>query len=334
MACSHIPLVDLHRHLEGSVRVETILDVARRFGVNLPTWDPDDLRAQAQIIDSADHPIDLLEVLPKFAIAQHLMVSYEACQALTLAVLEDAAREGIDYIELRFSPLFMAEAHGLDPMGVASAVCEAWQEARNRLPIRSQLIGIMSRTYGPEACRLELEAAIAHRERGIVALDLAGDEGHFPAHLFVDHYRRARAAGLHLTAHAGEFAGVDSVRQAVLELGVERIGHGVHAIDDPAVLDLLADRQVAIECCLTSNVQVAVVPGYREHPLPLFLARGLLATLNSDDPAISGIDLSHEYRVAQEELGLNEAQLYQLRRNGVQAAFLTPEERAALLGEK
>ena len=245
--------------------------------------------------------------------------------------MEDAAREGIDYIELRFSPYFMAETHGLDPFGVAEAVCDGVEEAQKELPVRAKLIGIMSRTYGPDTCWIELEAALRYRERGIVALDLAGDEANFPGELFVEHFRRAREGGLHVIAHAGEAAGPESVRQAVLELQVERVGHAVHAVEDEATMELLLERRIAIESCPTSNVQTSTVPSYREHPLPTFLRRGLLVTLNTDDPSISGIDLAHEYRVVQEEMGLTEAELRKLRENALEAAFLTPEERAELL---
>ena len=189
----------------------------------------------------------------------------------------------------------------------------------------------MSRTYGPEPCWQELEAAIRCRDRGVVAVDLAGDEANFPGELFVDHFRRAREAGLHVTVHAGESAGPESVRQAVLELGAERLGHAVQAVHDEATMDLLAARRIGIESCLTSNVQTSTVPGYADHPLPIFLQRGLLVTLNTDDPGISGIDLAHEYAVAEKELGLSPAALRQLQENAVEVAFLTPQERQALL---
>lgn len=331
MSDPRIPLTDLHRHLDGSLRLETIIDLARQHGLELPAWDVDSLRPYAQMGSGQGSIADLVGATSKFGLAQQVLVDYDACRRVAWENLEDAVREGIDYIELRFSPAFMGELHGLDPMGVTSAICEAWQEARGRLPVQSKLIVIMSRTYGPEASYVELEAAIAHRERGVVGLDVAGDETRFPAHLFADHYRRARKAGLHLTVHAGEFAGAESIRQAIVDLGAERIGHGVHAADDPALVDLLAERQIPIESCPTSNVQFGVVPGYAAHPLPLFLRRGLCVTLNTDDPGISGIDLAHEYRVAREKLGLSEAEMRRLQANGLQAAFLTSEERTALL---
>lgn len=322
-----IPLVDLHRHLDGSVRLETMLDLARQHGLELPATDVEGLRPHVQIMETV---IDLKNALPKFALMQKVMVDYDACRRITLENLEDAVREGIDYIELRFSPGFMAEVHRLDPMGVTSAVCEAWKEARDRLPVKANLIVILCRHYGPEACQVELEAAIAHRDRGVVGIDLAGVEEMGPGHLFVDHCRQAREAGLHLTIHAGECSGPESVRQAVMELGAERIGHAIGAKNDPAVMDLLAERNVAIESCPTSNVQFSAVSSYQAHPLPMWLERGLLVTINTDDPGINGIDLPHEYQVVREEIGLDEDQVRQLQENGVKAAFLTEEERAAL----
>ncbi|HYG62108.1 MAG TPA: adenosine deaminase [Thermoanaerobaculia bacterium] len=323
------PLVELHRHLDGNVRLETVLDLARQHGIGLPGRTLEELRPHVQV---AERESDLMAFIAKFAVLRRVMVDYDAVRRIVRENLEDAARERIDYIELRFSPRFMAEEHGLDTLAVADAACDALEEARGVIPVRAKLIVIISRHYGPEAGFLELEAAIRCRDRGVVALDLAGDEAGFPGDLFVEHFRRAREAGLHVIAHAGEAAGAGSVRQAVLALGAERIGHGVRSIEDPAVLALLEERRIPLEVCPTSNLHTSTFPDYRSHPLPFFLRRGLLATLNTDDPSISGIDLAHEYRIAQYELGLDEVDLRRLQENALHAAFLTPEERAELEG--
>jgi adenosine deaminase len=322
------PLVELHRHLDGNVRLETVLDLARRHGIQLPASTLEGLRPHVQVIGRES---DLVGFIAKFALLRRVMVDYDAVRRITRENLEDAVREGIDYIELRFSPRFMAEEHGLDTLRVAETVCETLAEAAGTLPVRAKLIGIISRHYGPEAGWLELEAAIRYRDHGIVALDLAGDEANFPGAWFVDHFRKAREAGLHVIAHAGEAAGADSVRQAVLELGAERIGHGVRSVEDPAVLDLLAERRIPLEVCPTSNLHTNTFPDYASHPLPDLLRRGFSVNLNTDDPSISGIDLAHEYRIAREELGLSEEELHKLQENALEAAFLTPEERAELL---
>jgi len=332
-----IPLVELHRHLDGNVRLATVLDIARSRGIELPADDLETLRPYVQITEPEP---DLLGFLRRFEVLRQVMADYDAVRRIARENVEDAAAEEIDYVELRFSPWFMAEPHGLDPAGVVEAVCDGIDEAlatdaeterRTRgLPPRARLIGIMSRNFGQEIGRIELEAALACRDRGVVALDLAGDEANWPGELFVEHFRRARRAGLHTIAHAGEADGAESVRQAILGLGAERIGHGIRAIDDESVLELLAERSIPLEICPTSNLQTSTVACWEDHPLPRFLERGLAVTLNTDDPSISGIDLAHEYRVAEEKLGLDEADLRRCQENALAAAFLSDAERQAL----
>jgi adenosine deaminase len=322
-----LPLVDLHRHLDGNVRLETILDVAQRHGFALPADTVEGLRPHVQV----QAPIPSLpEFFKRFALLQQTFVDCETIYRVTRENLEDAIAEGLDYVELRFSPLFMAAVHGLEPREIARTVCQAIAEATD-LPIRANLIVIMSRQFGPAGCVAELKAALELAGRGVVAVDLAGDEAGYPGHLFVEHFRRARAAGLHVTAHAGEAAGPESVRQAVEELGAERLGHAVRAVEDPTLLDLLAQRGVAVESCLTSNLQTLTVRTLAEHPLPLFLRRGIRVTLNTDDPIISGIDLPHEYGLLQRGLGLTAQEVRQVQLNGLEAAFLQPRAKRELL---
>jgi adenosine deaminase len=326
-----LPLVDLHRHLDGNVRLATVLDIARRHGIRLPAGDLERLRPYVQV----QQPVPgLMDFIAKFEVLKEIFVDTEAIERIAYENLEDAVREGIDYIELRFSPAFMGERHGLDPRDVTGAICSALRAARGRLPVTANLIVIMSRHLGEERCSEELEAALAYQDQGIVAVDLAGDEANFPGTRFRRHFERARAAGFHITVHAGEAAGPASVRQAIEELGAERIGHGVHAIEDEGVLALIGERGVAIESCPTSNVQTSTVASYAAHPLPAFLRRGLLVTLGSDDPGISAIDLPHEYRVARDQLGLTPEEVRRLQANGIQAAFLSRSEREALVQQK
>lgn len=321
------PLIELHRHLDGNVRLDTILDLANRHRLTLPASDVESLRPHVQVTDPKP---DLMSFIAKFELLRYVMVDYDAVRRIAAENLEDAAREQIDYIELRFSPYFMAQPHGLDPFGVTEAVCDALSEFAPRLRIKAKLIVIMSRTYGPENCMVELEAALRYRHRGVIALDLAGDEANFPGALFAGHFRRASEAGIHIIAHAGEAAGPDSIRQAVCELKAERIGHGTSAAGDEATMNLLRERRIGIESCPTSNLQTSTVASYQCHPMIEFLRRGLLVTLNTDDPGVSGIDLAHEYRVAREKMGLSETDLRRLQENALQAAFLTDEERRSL----
>lgn len=187
----------------------------------------------------------------------------------------------------------------------------------------------MSRTFGEAACLQELDALLAHREK-ITALDLAGDELGFPGSLFLSHFNRARDAGWHITVHAGEAAGPESIWQAIRELGAERIGHGVKAVEDRALMDFLAQQRIGIESCLTSNIQTSTVASLADHPLKTFLEHGVLASLNTDDPAVQGVDIIHEYHVAAPAAGLSREQIRQAQINGLEIAFLSDSEKRAL----
>lgn len=164
----------------------------------------------------------------------------------------------------------------------------------------------------------------------LVALDLAGDEVNFPGRLFVDHFNEGRDAGWHITVHAGEEGGPDNIWQAVEELGAERIGHGVSAAQDPMLMDYLAENAIGVESNLTSNLQTRVIDSYQEHPLRTFLEKGILATINTDDPGISAIDLKHEYEVAAPAAGLSIAQIRQTQKNALNIAFLGNEKKKGL----
>ena len=320
------PLIDLHRHLDGNVRLQTILDLGQQHDLPLPAWDLEGLRPHVQVTDPRP---GVMAFIAKFRWMTEALVDYQACRRVTYENVEDAQREGLDYVELRFSPWFMAEPHGLDPAGVVEAVVDGVAAGGRDFGVRVNLIGILSRTYGPDVAWKELDALLQYRDR-LAALDLAGDEVNFPGDLFIAHLRQARDAGWQVTIHAGESAGPESVWQAVRDLKAARIGHAVRAVEDSALLDYLAEHQIGIESALTSNVQTSTVPDYASHPLRTFLERGLLATINTDDPGVSGIDLRHEYEVAAPAAGLTAEHIYQAQRHALTVAFLSAEEKAAL----
>ncbi len=326
MIDSRLPLIDLHRHLDGSVRLATILELGIRHHLPLPAFDLENLRPFVQVTDPQP---DILAFFAKFKWQTLVMVDYDACRRIAFENVEDAKRENIDYIELRFSPWFMAEAHHLDPAGVVEAVVDGASAGQRDTGLRVNLIGILSRTYGPEIARKELDALLTQKDK-LVGLDLAGDEANFPGVQFVEHFKRGRAAGWHVTVHAGEAAGPQSVWQAIEGLGAERIGHAVRAPEDPRLMDFMAEHGIGVESNLTSNVQTSTVAGYDRHPLKLFLERGILATLNTDDPGISAIDLHYEDEVAAPAAGLTPAQIRQAQKNALATAFLTAAEKETL----
>ena len=327
MISQDIPLIDLHRHIEGNIRISTILDLARQHNLDLPGWDEESLRPHVQV--QSQQP-GVMAFLEKFDLPMKMLVDLEACWRIAYEAVLDAAAEEIDYIELRFSPWFMAETHALAPQGVVEAVLDGVQAGSKQSGIQAKLLGILSRTYGPDVAMKELEAMLPFAER-IVGLDLAGDEANFPAELFQRHFERAREVGWKATVHAGEAAGAESVWKSIKVLGAQRIGHGLAIVKDPALMDFLFERQIGIEANLTSNVQTSSVPDYAIHPLKIFLENGLCASINSDDPGISGIDLRYEYEVAAPKAGLSVAQIRQAQLNAVESAFLTPREKQNLV---
>jgi len=317
MTTDALPKIDLHRHLDGSIRLETILELGLENDLPLPARTLEGLRPF--VVVSEPQP-GLMAFLAKFEWMVGVLVDAEACRRVAYENIEDARRERLDAVELRFSPIFMAAAHGLAPEAVVEAVIDGVAAGSRDFGVPATLTGILSRTFGVESCARELDALLAHRD-GLVAIDLAGDEGNFPPELFIEHFRRARDAGLAVTIHAGEAAGPESIWAAIRDLGATRIGHGVRATEDETLLDFLGEHGIGIECNLTSNVQTSTVPDYASHPLRTFLERGLLATINTDDPGISGIDLAHEYEVAAPAAGLSAAQIAQARRNAAAIRF-------------
>ncbi|MFG0515583.1 adenosine deaminase [Kluyvera intermedia] len=326
MIDTNLPLTDVHRHLDGNIRAQTILDLGRQYNLALPATTLDTLIPHVQV--TSNEP-DLVSFLSKLDWGVKVLASLDACRRVAFENIEDAARNGLHYVELRFSPRYMAMAHQLPVDGVVEAVIAGVKEGCKTFNVEARLIGIMSRTFGEAACEEELNALLAHRD-GITALDLAGDELGFPGHLFQRHFTRARDAGWRITVHAGEAAGPESIWQAIRELGAERIGHGVKAVEDPALMDFLAAKRIGIESCLTSNIQTSTVASLAQHPLKIFLEHGVLASLNTDDPAVQGIDIQHEYHVAAPAAGLSTVQIRQAQINGLEMAFLTAAEKQAL----
>ena len=324
------PLVELHRHLDGNVRLETILDLGQKYNLPIPGNTIEELRPHIQVTEAKP---SILDFFKKFEWLTGVLVDYDAVRRVAYENVFDAKNEGIDYIELRFSPWFMAERNHLIPAGVVEAVVDGVQAGVRDAGIKANLIGIISRTYGPDTCMQELDALLSQK-RHIIALDLAGDELHFPGEFFVEHFKKARDAGWHACPHAGEAAGPESVWQALRELGAERIGHAVYALKDPSLLDYLAEHNIGVESNLTSNVQTSTVADYASHPISTFLRRGIPATINTDDPGISAITIGHEYDIAAVQAGLTPDEIFQAQRNALSQAFLSDSEKAALLSAK
>jgi len=318
MIDNSLPLVDIHRHLDGNINPATIWDLAQQHNIELPGNNVDEFTPHAQIQDQTS---DLLAFLQKLDYGVSVLADLDAVYRVAYENVKDAKQQGLDYTELRFSPYYMAEAFKLNIAEVVNVVADAVATASKEFNVKTNLIGILSRTYGAEICKQELQGILAHKDK-ITGLDLAGDD------------KQARDAGFKITVHAGEAAGPESIWNAINLLGATRIGHGVAATQDIKLMDYLRDNKIAIESCPTSNYQTATVQDLTKHPLKTFLDQGVIACLNTDDPAVSNITLEHEYKVAANTLGLTKSELIQVQKNGVKAAFLTEQEKQALMDIK
>ncbi|MCL2895766.1 adenosine deaminase [Brenneria tiliae] len=321
-----LPLTDLHRHLDGNIRAQSILELGRQFNIALPANDLASLRPHVQVTQTEP---DLLSFLQKLDWGVAVLGSLDACRRVAYENVEDAVNAGLDYAELRFSPYYMAMNHQLPIAGVVEAVIDGVTAGSRDLDIDIRLIGILSRTFGTEACQQELDGLLAHRDH-IVALDLAGDELGYPGELFSSHFRQARDAGWRITVHAGEAAGPESIWQAINQLEAERIGHGVTAIIDTGLMAYMAENGIGIESCLTSNIQTSTVESLDRHPLLHFLRHGIPATINTDDPAVQGIEIRHEYQVAAPLAGLTAKETRRAQENGLDIAFISEQEKQRL----
>ena len=326
MITPNLPLTDIHRHLDGNIRIQTILDLGRKFGVNLPAYEVEALRPHVQVIEAEP---DLVAFLTKLDWGVAVLGDLDAVRRVAYENVEDALNARIDYTELRFSPYYMAMKHKLPIAGVVEAVVDGVLAGSRDFGVKTNLIGIMSRSFGTDACQQELDGLLTQKDH-LVAVDLAGDELGQPGKRFVSHFNQVRDAGLRVTVHAGEAAGAESMWQAIRELGAERIGHGVKAVEDPVLMDYLAEHRIGIESCLTSNIQTSTVDSLANHPLRQFLNHGILASLNTDDPAVEGIELPHEYEVVAAQAGLSPEQIRQAQINGLEMAFLSDDEKAEL----
>lgn len=322
-----LPKIDLHRHLEGSLRLHTLVQVAREEQLDLPT-EEDLLRPQVQM--DGEQPNTLPNFLSKFLTLRQIYRSPEIIRRVVSEAVQDAAADGVRYLELRFTPAALSEARDFPLSEVMDWVVEFARAAAERHQLRVGLIASVNRH---EPVELAEQVAELAAERSIEGLDLAGNEVEFPAEPFAAVFHEAQQAGLGITVHAGEWSGAESVGYALEVMGATRVGHGVRVMEDQQIVRLARERGAAFEVCLTSNLHSGVIGQMGEHPLPDMIEAGLKVTLNTDDPGISNVRLSDEYFTAVAELGLSQDTLGGMILTAAQTAFLPARDRRALEGE-
>jgi len=324
-ALADLHKIDLHRHLEGSVRAATVAEICRTHHVELPTYDAGELAAMFTLSKPAD---DLAGFLLPFRLIKFSFVDKEAVARITFEAAEDAWLDNVRYVEFRFSPEFMAFYHRLNLGDVMDGIVSGASLAMRRMPITVKLIVSISRDLSPETMNMDWPSpvelarlAVDYAGRGVVGLDLAGRESGYPPDLFLEAFRIARDAGLGITVHAGEDAGPESIREAIEELGATRIGHGVRIVHDPELVLLACDRGVTLEMCPTSNVLTHAVESLDKHPIRELFDAGVRVTVNTDDPTVCGVTLTDEYALVAERFGFTLDEIAHLIENAREASF-------------
>jgi adenosine deaminase len=303
------PQTELHRHLDASFRLSTLLELRQERGLEGRSTS---LAAFADRVVLRRPMRDLAEVLDRFTLLQAVFDRPEVLRRLALECVEDVAAEGTRVVELRYSPGFVAERHGLDWEECLAAIRAGLALARQRFPeVTVGLICIATRDYGPEEAARTAAFYAAHLD-DFVGFDLAGNEIGFESRRFAPVVAPLHALSdprVRVTVHAGEAAGPDNVWESIELLGARRIGHGVRSLEDPQLLDALVERQICLEVCPTSNWITRCAASLAAHPIRPLVEAGVPVSINTDDPVIFGNTLPGELALCRDEIGLTAAQL-------------------------
>lgn len=319
------PKAELHVHLDGSLRPETMIDLARQCHAPLPTTDPAELR-RFMVVDDARN---LQDYLNRFDFTIALLQTPEAIERVAYEMVEDAARESVRYLEVRYCPRLSCR-EGLTLREVLEAEHRGLARGERDFGVRTGIINCSLRHYSPEVSVQLAEASVACRDLGVVGFDLAGGEAGRPPGVHGEAFDIAVRGRLGITVHAGEAAGAESVAEAIARCHANRIGHGTRLAEDPDLEAYVRDRRITIEVNLTSNVQTHAVPALAAHPLRRYYDRGLAVTLSTDNWLMSGVSLTDEYWLAHTGLGFGREELHAMILHGFDGAFLPWPERQAL----
>ena len=332
------PKVELHEHLDGSVRPETVIELAMKKGMALPSYDPEEL---AKWFSKGSEEKSLSLYLQSFSITTALMQDKESLRRIAREEIEDLAEDGVVYAEIRFAPILHTK-EGLSMDEVVTAVIEGMQEGRKKTGVEFGLILSAMRDQSPEISLRTAELAVAFSERGVVGFDLAGDESGNPAKKHIKAFEFIRAQNFNITIHAGEAFGLESIWQAIQICGAHRIGHGTRLTEDMTIKDgkimkmgslahFVLDKRIPLEMCLTSTVGTGASKSYKDHPFPIFFRNHFRVFLSTDNRLMSGTSLSKEFMIASMEYGLDIRDMEKITLNAMKSAFIHHEKRLRLI---
>lgn len=324
---ARMPKAELHVHLDGCLRIETIAELAAQQSVPLPGSE----RLVEQCI-APDACLDLMHLLSYFAVPISVLQTPSALERVTYELCQDARRENVRYLEIRFAPALHRE-RGMGLQEIIRAVVSGWHAGSREFGLAGGIILCGMRQMAPEDTFAVARAGIPFLGNGVVGFDLAGDEANYPVLLHREPLLFAKDAGYGMTVHAGEAAGAQSVRDAVEEIGVSRVGHGVRSGEDPSLLQVLRDRRITLDTCPTSNVQTRSVPSFDAHPLPVYYRSGIQVTINSDNRTVSNTTMTRELTLAHDEMALTIGELASMTLTALDAGFADTDVRHQLRAE-
>jgi adenosine deaminase len=324
-----LPKTELHCHLDGSLRISTILELAAERKVRLPADDPDGL---ARHIIAGEGVHNLVDYLKAFDITLSVLQDEEALFRAAYELCEDCAAENVRYLEVRYSPILHTK-RGLRETQIVDAVLEGLALGEKRFHIKTGTIICGMRNISPETSYKLAELAIAYKNRGVVAFDLAGAEEDYPAKKHKDAFFLILRNNINCTLHAGESYGPESIHQALHYCGTHRIGHGTRLKEDGDLLNYVNDHRIPLEICLTSNVQTRVVPSLSEHPLRFYYDYGLRTTINTDNRLMSNTSVTRELYLAHKHLGFTLPEIVDLIIFGFKSSFLPYRAKVRMLRE-
>ena len=326
---NNLPKTEIHIHLEGSIRTQTIIDVAKEYNLKLPSYEASELDGHVKIYDQMR---DLETVLAAFAIFQNSITSPKVVEHIAWELFEDSARQNIKLLEVRFSPDWAFHGHNLDWDTCLEGLLRARERAEHEFDMAIGYIAITSRSMGPESCVKTVDWAIHHKDE-IVGVDLADSERDFPLREFIRPIQKAKHAGLKVTIHTGEDTPASFVKETIELANPDRIGHGIHAIENMQVVELIKERGITLELNPWSNYLTNSVRMIEEHPLKKLFDLGVRVTINSDDPEVLETNLNNEYRIAHEVLGTSMDDIAACNRYAFESSFI-PDEGKKRIWEK
>ena len=322
-----LPKTDLHVHLDGSLRYETIFDLAKQQKVTLPAKSPEELK---KLVACTGATKSLDEYLVGFGVTLSVLQEEEALYRTAYELAEDAANENIRYMEVRYSPILHTNK-GLRLTQISDAVISGLKAAEKEFKIKTGVIICGMRNMDPVTSVRLAELAVAYKNKGVIGFDLAGSEYNYPA---VDHkqaFDLALRNNLNITIHAGEAYGPESIAQAIHNCGTHRIGHGTRLLEDGDLLNYVNDHRIPLEICIKSNYHTKAVTEIKQHPIVIYLDYGLRVTINTDNRMVSNTTMTDELMLAINELGLTYSEIKNIILNGFKSAFIPYKERVELI---